>query len=135
MYPEGHTIMAVKITTPTSRKALDERSEPYWHGLGKNKSLGFRKGPTGGVWKARYKTVVIGSDKPTYKKLYKTIGAESDYDFDAAKAEAELWLLTVSDAEDHRYTVARAVDDYIADLTIRKSKDAAKDARQRLNRL
>jgi integrase len=135
-----------KITTRADRDRLPPRHEPYWRSIdGKTLSLGYRKGPQGGVWIARlredgaYRKLVLGRTDDT---LPATVGKGEKLgvhetapviDFRQAQAKATEWadhkLRVTAGLEAARsatpakpYTVADALADYLADYTARGGK-------------
>ena len=49
----SRTTEDAKLTTPTARARLSERSEPYYRAIQKGLALGYRRGKRGGTWLAR----------------------------------------------------------------------------------
>ena len=119
--------MAAKyfIDTPTRRKRLAVRREPYWHKLTTGRYLGYRKTERGGHWSAR---INIDGDQK-----YHTESFSDDMTFDRAVEVAINWFSTAEGTEDHHYTVSDAVNDYADHLSVNNSEDASKDIRGRLD--
>src|SRR5690348_676097 len=44
-----------KLDSRTARAQLPVRNNPYWHALARGRALGYRKGPKGGSWLAKYR--------------------------------------------------------------------------------
>lgn len=119
-----------KITTPSARRDLDPRREPYWRPIRKGGSVGFRKFGKSESWIARWRTP---DGKQKYKSLGDLAGFGPKEQFDEASKRAAEWfeeqpasIMTVS-----RPTVEMAVKDYIERLRARKGERAVKDAEMR----
>ncbi len=134
-----------KITTKAAREGLAPRHEPYWRGVEGGLAVGYRKGSRGGVWMARCR------DGSSYKKITlgradDQVGATVERDETLGEAEAAT-VLTFAQAQAaatrwakklHRvaagleaeapaapmkpYTVADALNDYLADYEARGGK-------------
>ena len=88
------------IDTPTKRRKLTPRREPYFHKLGKGQHLGFRRLASGGTWIARL--TIEG------KKTYNSLGSEEQLSFEDASKEANKWFVQVGQMEpdqDVHYTM------------------------------
>ena len=109
------------IDTPTRRKKLSPRREPYWHKIMTGRYLGFRQTERGGHWVARIN--IDGSQK------YHTESFTDNLTFDQAVEVAGNWFSGAIGAEDHHYRVSDAIDDYVEHLKVNNSEAAASDAR------
>jgi integrase len=128
--PRRRSDVASKIDTPTKRRKLSARREPYWHKLGKGQYLGFRKAADGGSWIARFRTEE-GSQK------YHRLAAEEDLDFEEASKEARKWFEVMVKAPpeyDGKYTVKQCVDDYVAHLKVENGEKSSTAVRQSLEK-
>jgi integrase len=125
---------STRLNSRTSRADLEARREPYWLVLEKGRALGYRKGAKGGTWIARYYNPA-GVPPMTYQAL----GAADDtsdadggmvLSFAQAQAAARNWFETAyHQATGERvkvgpYTIADAVQDYIADRKRNQAKTA-----------
>ena len=90
--------MATKIDTPTARRKLEPRREPYWHVLGKGQAVGCRaiekpsskpKKPARGTWVARY---MEAERKYKYDSLGELSDYEPDEQFEVACERARAYL-------------------------------------------
>ncbi len=121
-----------RITTPSARRDLKPRREPYWHQLRKGGYVGFRKSGNVGTWIARWRN-------KDGKQEYRSLGDLADYDpkkqYDEAAKTASAWFDGKSkpDAPKGRPTVGDAVDSYLDNLRAEKGDRAVKDARYRAN--
>lgn len=91
------------ITTKAARDRLAPQHEPYWRDVDGSLSLGYRKGPRGGVWKARirdgngYRKTTIGRADDVVAATVganETIGAHETaavLDFRQAQIAATTW--------------------------------------------
>lgn len=103
-----------KISTPGKRKKLDPRPGPYFEQISKNVHIGFRKNQTGGRWVAKFE-----------RKVH-TLGDESQYTYEEAKAEAVKWAKSLEGLTDKDYSIENSLDDYQKHLTAAKSYETAK---------
>jgi len=110
------------LDTRAARSRLKPRHEPYWRAIEPGRSIGYRKGDRGGVWKAR-----LMRDDASY--VFKTLGRADDMldadgaeilSFSQAQAKAREWFAAVArgdaglSADAGPYTVGHALDDYLA---------------------
>jgi integrase len=125
------------LTTRAARERLAARHRPYWRGMGAGAALGYRKGATAGVWLVRVADPSAGGG---YRQA--SLGRADDalkadgaviLDYRKAEAEARNWI-----TRHHRvaagmepepvaaatapYTVADAINDYLADYVARGGK-------------
>lgn len=116
---------STRLSSRTAREELPARHVPYWLVLEKGRAIGYRKGIKGGTWHARYHNAA--GVPPT---LFKTLGAADDHsdadgvmvlNYSQAQAAARKWFETAyHQATGERvrsggYTLADAIEDYIAD--------------------
>jgi integrase len=128
----ARTRQDVRISTRSARlddTRIKQRREPYWCNIGKGLAVGYRKGATGGTWLVRHFTTETG-------RRIESIGVADDYadadgirvlTFDQAQAKAREWftrkvLEDTGEIAPGRFTVAQAMDDYLAHLTKAKRK-------------
>lgn len=108
-----------------ARLPIQADREPYWRQLTPGIFLGYRKGPTGGVWIARVAVKTVGRDTGA-AYLKKNLGTADDTaDSNSAgiltysEAFTAVLAFTESckqlDKPTARYTVADAVKDYMAE--------------------
>jgi integrase len=111
-----------KLVSPSARVALKVRPEPYWRTISKGLAIGYRKGTTGGTWIARHFSVAT-------KRRVESIGIADDHEnadgvrilsFDQAQKKVHKWIGRLTAEETGGvvagpYTVARALDDYVAE--------------------
>jgi integrase len=124
-----------KITNRTQRTKLAINREPYWHLITEGQHLGYRKLEQGGTWVARYYTREEG-------RRFQALGSTDDavphngtnvLNFEQALKAANAWIANVIHSDgaevDHKssYTVAQAMDDYIADRESAKRKAKRRD--------
>ena len=112
------------IDTPTKRKKLPPRREPYWHKIMTGRYLGYRQTERGGHWVARIN--IDGSQK------YHSESFTDDMPFDRAVEVAGNWFATAEGAEAHHYTVADAVADYVDHLKVNNSLSSSHDVQSRM---
>lgn len=120
-----------KLESRTARATLKVRKAPYWRTLEPGLALGFRRGKTGGLWIARR---YLNAQK--YET--KSIGIADDHiDTDGiailsyahAIAAARSWWLEKQNTATQReqpkidYSVSDALDDYLAHLAAKGSRD------------
>lgn len=119
------------IDTPTKRKKLAPRREPYFHKVTPGCFIGFRRTETGGSWIARARA---GDGKQRYSTLSTTTPWDDKDAYEKAHKEALEWFKTVGVVDDHHYTVQNAVDAYVSHLRVEKSATVAEDTKQRLKK-
>ena len=113
------------IDTPSRRKKLAVRREPYWQKITTGRYLGFRRTESGGAWIARL--------RDDYgRQRYESLGDALSYD--EAVEKAMQWFALAASVEDHHYRVKDAVDDYIDHLRVNNSETTSRDTRQRLDK-
>lgn len=101
------TVRQNKIDTNTKRSRLNPAREPYWWRLAPGKFIGYRKAKAGGgAWIAR-----LG-------KKQQVIDSTGELPYENATAQAQDWCSRVEGGSDTNYTLADAVDDYVAHLAI-----------------
>jgi len=121
-----------RITTPSGRRGLKLRREPYWHYLRRGGHVGYRRSGYAGSWIARWRSK---GDKHATRSL----GDLADYDdsmqFNQAAKLANAWFdeRARPDAPKGRQTVGDAVDSYLDCLEAEKSPGSVQDARWRAN--
>ena len=137
------TVRNAKIDTRSARAKQTQRREPYWTVLTQGCAIGYRKGKNGGSWIARWRA-------PDGKQNYHAIGPADDtmnqsesstevLSYAEAQEKARQWFVEKG-REDKAgksrgpYTVADAIEDYLADYQGRGGK-AVKDARTRVDAL
>ena len=127
----ARTVRNPKIDTRTARARLFERREPYWTVISEGCALGYRRGAKGGTWIARFR----GENG---RQHYEALGAADDtrdpdgltvFSFPQAQARACDWFKVKATEQagdfiplDRPYTVADAVEDYLADYHRRSGK-------------
>jgi site-specific recombinase XerD len=111
-----------RIETREARRKLLVASTPYWRSISPGVFIGYRKGPTGGIWWARVLPASFGG-KGNYRK--RSLGPADDHAdagagilnyrqaLDAAQAFAEELARVGGDLVSGGYTVAHAVKDYM----------------------
>jgi integrase len=123
-----------RLVSPSARVALKARPEPYWRTISKGLAIGYRKGSTGGTWIARHFSVET-------KRRVESIAVADDREdadgirvlsFEQAQKKVHKWLARLTAEETGGvvagpYTVARAMDDYIADRESSTRKPKARD--------
>jgi len=114
--------MQLGIDTPTKRKKLTTKKEPYWRKLGTGTYLGYRKSKTNvGSWIARRQY-----DSKT--KVYESLGRDDHMDFEQAVTAATIWFksnTTINNTSSKKITVNEVINNYITSLKVRNSKDSA----------
>lgn len=123
------------ITTRAARERLAPRAEPYWRALDAGTALGYRKARNGGTWigrvllDGRYREGALGRADDALKPEGMAV-----LDYRQAEAMARAW----ASAQHHKaagldperdsrapYTVADAIQDYLADYKRRGGKGLA----------
>jgi integrase len=111
-----------KITTRSARSKLPVRPEPFWTVISTGCAIGYRKGKKGGTWIARMREGT--------QQHYESLGAADDsrdpdgltvFSFTQAQERAREFFTRKAreiaghiEASDGPYTVAMAIDDYLA---------------------
>lgn len=123
----ARTRKAPKIDSRTARlngkPSLKPRREPYWCGISKGLSVGYRKGATGGTWIAK-------NYRPGTGRKIESLGVADDYEdaddirvlsFDQAQAKAREWAADMSaysvGGSRKAYTVADAAEAWLKTQT------------------
>ncbi|MEW8073624.1 MAG: tyrosine-type recombinase/integrase [Candidatus Thiodiazotropha endolucinida] len=117
------------ITTPTQRRKLTPRRNPYFKRLYPGRHLGYRKLEDGGTWIAR---ILIDGE---YK--FRKLGSDEAMDYEAAAKAADAWFDEVGQLEektDLRYTVKQCVSDYVAHLRVENSEKSSRAVNQSLQK-
>jgi integrase len=120
-----------KINTPSARRELAPRREPYWHQIRERGYLGYRKSEDGGTWIARW-------HKGEGKQEYRSLGALAEYEakeqFDRASELANAWFQDKSgpQAATGRLTFPQACKNYTSHLSAEKGARAVADAKMRI---
>ena len=123
------TVRDAKLDTRSARFRLAARREPYWRSISDGLAVGYRKGAKGGTWIARHYTPEAG-------RRFNAIGVADDVadadgahvlTFGQAQEGARAWFAALARQNRNglitgRYTVAQALDDYIADYKRRGGK-------------
>lgn len=117
----ARTIRNAKIDTRSARSKLPVGKTVYWVPLTHGHALGYRKGPKGGAWVAKYVT--------PEKRLEKTLGSADDLleadgggilNHRQAQDKALEWFASLATADvPPATTLAQALDVYEADLKTR----------------
>jgi integrase len=126
-----------KLDTRSARlSGCPHRREPYWQTISKGCSIGYRRGSKGGTWIGRLRDD-LG------KQHYEALGAADDsrdgdgltvYSYAQAQERARAWFASKarelaghSEPQIGPYTVATAIEDYLAARERRGSKGVKKD--------
>src|SRR5262249_46767325 len=120
-----------KIDTPSARARLPMQRSVYWVSLLPGCAFGYRKGPKGGVWVAKFVRGKVRKEK-TLGPADDVIAADGKLALSYAQAQelARTWFPRADkepagkDETDGPYTVAAAIDDYLADYRRRGGKAA-----------
>lgn len=125
-----------RLSSRTARAKLAVDKEAYWMVMEKGRSLGYRKGKTGGEWYARYYDPLM---KPT--KRYQHLGSADDFtdpnnetilSFTEAQTKARTWFDTAfteatgKAIRTGKFTVADAVANYLVDRKRSGAKTASR---------
>jgi integrase len=132
----ARTARNAKLDTRSARSKLAPRREPYWQVLSKGTAIGYRRGTKGGNWIARLRD-------EEGKQHYDAIGAADDirdadgltvFSFSQAQEIARTWFaLKARELAGHAepqlgpFTVAAAVEEYLAQRERKGSKGVKKD--------
>ncbi len=125
----ARTLRDAKLDTRSSRAKLKARREPYWRSISEGLAIGFRRGAKGGTWIARHYT-------PDYGRRFQALGTADDVanadgehvlSFAQAQAAGRRWFANIARedrgaGDDGPYSVAQALDDYVADYKRRGGK-------------
>jgi integrase len=117
-----------RIDTPTQRLRLKARREPYWVKLQARGYLGFRKGPSGGNWIAKW------TKGGRYYRALKLPPTEPEREFDEAGKLARAWFRSAAAEIVAQRNVREAADAYVEALRLKKGDAAARDAQGRIDR-
>jgi integrase len=111
-----------RLNTRTSRATLQQRTEPYWASVAKGLTVGYYKGRNGGTWTAKHYSVETGKRKQALGIADDHIDADglTVLSFHQAQAAAREWFKRKTHEDAGQvvsgpYTVANAMDDYMAD--------------------
>jgi integrase len=123
------TVRNHKIDTPSARARLPTQRSVYWVSLSPGCAFGYRKGPKGGVWVAKLVRGALRKET-TIGPTDDVFAADGKLALSYAQAQelARAWFPKADrgDAEDEEpigpYTVAAALDDYLADYRRRGGK-------------
>jgi integrase len=132
----ARTVRNSKLDTRSARVNLSARREPYWHVISKGAAIGYRRGAKGGNWIARLR----GDDG---RQNYEALGAADDvrdpdgltvHTFAQAQERARAWFASKARElaghtvpQEGPFTVATAVEDYLAARQRKGSKGVQKD--------
>lgn len=114
----ARSIRSAKLETRTARARLAARHAPYWVVLVEGRALGYRRGPQGSGWFAKYR----GEDGTRHQKRLGSTddgldgGATDILSFAEAQKAAREWFDRLDRAHGRRldrYTVGQALDDYL----------------------
>lgn len=119
----ARTVRDSRLESREARLRLKPRHEPYWRLLHEGLHLGYRKGSRGGVWLLRafhggkYVKRSIASTDDTHEA-----NGDDILDFRQAQANATEFANSVlrGDTQNGPYSVAQAIDDYLAWYAINK---------------
>lgn len=121
----SRTVRDAKLETRQARLRLAVRNEPHWRAITEGCHLGYYKGPRGGTWIARHRSLQGGYHK-------RRLGAADDiadadgvafFNYKQAHDAALAWFAGASGPSPAApYTVAMALDDYLADYRRRGGK-------------
>ncbi len=125
------TVRNYKIDTPSARARLPVQRSVYWVSLSPGCAFGYRKGSKGGVWVAKLVRGTVRKEA-TIGPADDVFAADGKLALSYAQAQefARAWFPRADrdDAEDEEpsgpYTVASALDDYLADYRRRGGKAA-----------
>ncbi|MBK5958375.1 hypothetical protein CCR97_09150 [Rhodoplanes elegans] len=136
----ARTLVESEITTPKARSKLTARPEPYWRGIDPDVHLGYRRGARGGRWVARWRGADGGYSYETLATADDAIRADGSGTLSYAQAVTRIRELVAARRADEAaaaagpvLTIARAVEDYIAEREARGT-DRKRDARSRLTK-
>lgn len=131
------TVANTPLTTRAARERLAVRHQPYWYGIEAGAALGYRKGRTGGVWLVRvadpsagggYRQQVLGKPDDILKSDGETVLDFRQAD-KAARNKIEQHHRVAAGLEPEPagipatpFTVANAIDGYLADYAARGGK-------------
>ena len=123
------TLRDAKLDTRSARAKLRVRREPFWRSISEGLAVGYRKGAKGGTWIARH----YSSD---HGRRFRALGTADDVadpdgehvlSFAQAQEAGRRWFAELAHGDgstsDHGpYSVAQALDDYVADYQRRGGK-------------
>ncbi len=127
-----------KLDARTARLKLAPRAEPYWRTIHEGRAIGYRRAPggRGGTWIARH---YDANAKPA--RVYHSLGSADDFmdadgadtlTFAQAQEKAREWFAGIAKAAGKviaPLTVAKALENYLADYTARGGKALAETER------
>ncbi|MDM0107790.1 site-specific integrase [Variovorax sp. J22R24] len=122
------------IATPKDRKNLATRREPYWHSLGTNRAIGFRRmsEKTDGTWVGRW---TPPGGKPVSKPLPDVLTLPDAQRFAAACEAAQKWFVHLGAGGPVRPATVREIcANYVEHLRTKRGAKAADDADARFPR-
>lgn len=118
----ARSIRSARLETRSARLRLPLRRAPYWMVLVEGRAIGYRRGPEGSSWLAKYR----GADSKRHQKRLGSTddgldgGATDILTFAEAQKEARAWFDSLDRAQGRRldrYTVGQALDDYLESFT------------------
>ena len=118
----ARTVRDANLETREARRRLPARHEPYWRAVESGRHFGYRKGPRGGIWKARMLREDSNYDKETLGRADDVLDADGAEIFTYAQAQAKArdWFAERArvaaghEIASEHYAVKDAISDYLA---------------------
>lgn len=118
----ARTVRDASLESRAARSRLKPRHEPYWRAIEPGRHIGYRKGPLGGIWKARMLRPDSNYDKETIGRADDVLDANGAdiLSFAQAQARARDWFDVQArraagyETAPEGYTVDNAARDYLA---------------------
>lgn len=130
----ARTVRDANLETRAARLRLKPRHEPYWRALEPGRHLGYRKGPLGGMWKARMLLEDGNYAKDTIGRADDVLDSDGVkiFSYREAQEKARAWFARrariaagMEPEQVGPYTVADAMRDYLAHLASRGARGLA----------
>jgi len=123
------TLRDAKLDTRSARAKLRVRREPYWRSISEGLAIGYRKGAKGGTWIARHYSSEHGRRFQALGTVDDVADSDGEHVLSFAQAQeaGRRWFAQLARGDgsvgDHGpYSVAQALDDYVADYRRRGGK-------------
>ena len=103
-----------EFNTPTKRRNLSKRAEPYWGKISKGRYIGYRKGLAGDSWVAQ-----SGSTRVS-------IGRDDSSSYEDTLKLVIKWCDRENRSGNSHYTLDTCISDYCKKLALENSAETAK---------
>jgi hypothetical protein len=129
----ARTLRDAKLDTRSARRCLKVRREPYWRSISEGLAIGYRKGAKGGTWIGRHYSAEEGRRFNSLGTADDVADADGEHvlSFGQAQEAARKWFRVLARQDRNEidtgpYSVAKAMDDYVANYKRRGGKAPAR---------